>query len=134
MDKQRIYLLIKGLEKNLEQIKSYLPSDLEKYKRFTIRKLAIERLLQTSIEVVIDISILLIKEFDLGIPNDDENAFDLLKDKINCIEKLKQMKRFRNILVHKYGTINDEIVYANASENIRDFYEFIEEVKKLINS
>ena len=42
------------------------------------------------------------------------------------------MKRFRNVLVHKYGEINDLMVYQNASENLGDFDQFIEELLKII--
>ncbi len=39
-------------------------------------------------------------------------------------EKLKDMKGFRNILIHRYGHVDDEIVYYNLSSHMNDFYEF----------
>ena len=74
----------------------------------------------------------MIADLHLGLPEDDDQILDLLKEKINMIEKIKSMKRFRNILVHKYGEINDKMVYLYISENLDDFYEFIDEIMKII--
>jgi len=42
------------------------------------------------------------------------------------------MKGFRNILVHRYGRINDEIAYTIIKEHLQDFYKFIETIEKSI--
>jgi len=38
------------------------------------------------------------------------------------------MKGFRNILVHRYGDIDDRIVYEMATERLGDFEAFKKEV------
>ena len=38
------------------------------------------------------------------------------------------MKGFRNILVNKYGTVDDELVFEMLSEKLEDFDKFKEEV------
>lgn len=38
------------------------------------------------------------------------------------------MKGFRNILVHKYGEVDDDLVYENLSDRLGDFELFIKEV------
>ena len=43
------------------------------------------------------------------------------------------MKGFRNILVHKYENINDELVFEFLKENLEDFDKFKEEILKFIN-
>ena len=74
----------------------------------------------------------LLKELKIGPPQNEENAFDLLSGRITNIEKLKEMRGFRNILVHKYGTIKDKLVYNFASEEREDFHNFISDVKKIV--
>ena len=44
----------------------------------------------------------------------------------------KSMKGFRNILVHRYGRINDEMVFSIVKENLHDFYGFIEVIENFI--
>ena len=44
---------------------------------------------------------------------------------------LKNMKGFRNILVHKYGVINDELVFEVLSEKLEDFEKFKQEILKI---
>lgn len=42
------------------------------------------------------------------------------------------MKSFRNIVVHRYGKIDDKIAYNILRENIDDFYLFIEEIERFL--
>jgi uncharacterized protein YutE (UPF0331/DUF86 family) len=50
------------------------------------------------------------------------------------IDMVKQMKRFRNILVHRYETIDDRWVYQYASEQPADFTLFIQDAQALLKS
>ncbi len=47
-------------------------------------------------------------------------------------EKLKAMKGFRNILVHRYGKIDDKIAFNILKENIKDFWLFIEKIEDFL--
>jgi len=47
-------------------------------------------------------------------------------------EKLADMARFRNMLVHIYWKIDDKKVYEIMKKDISDLEEFIEEVKKYV--
>ena len=47
-------------------------------------------------------------------------------------EKLRLMKGFRNILVHRYRRINDELAFEVIHEHLRDIYEFVELIEKLL--
>lgn len=40
------------------------------------------------------------------------------------------MKGFRNIVVHRYGKIDDKLAFEILKENIRDFYDFIRRVEE----
>ncbi|MHA1585024.1 MAG: type VII toxin-antitoxin system HepT family RNase toxin [Promethearchaeota archaeon] len=129
---QRILIKIAELEENLAVFPRIVPQSEEIYFSSKKDQLALERLFQICIEEVIDISAILINKFKLGVPANEENILDLLKGKLENIEKLKEMKRFRNIIVHKYGEIDNHLVFHNAKENVNDFYKFIANVKKII--
>jgi len=47
---------------------------------------------------------------------------------------IKNMRGFRNILVHKYGTVDDELVFEMLSERLDDFEKFKEEVLRILKT
>ena len=42
------------------------------------------------------------------------------------------MKGFRNILVHRYGKINDETSFHILQEHMDDFYQFIDIIEQFL--
>ncbi len=109
-----------------------MPATEQEYLKSRLTQRAVERVLQLAIECVIDIGFMLVKEFNLGPPRDEDNIFQLLKERISNIEKLQSMKRFRNILVHKYGDVNPKKVYHVLVVDKQDFYDFITDAKRLL--
>jgi uncharacterized protein YutE (UPF0331/DUF86 family) len=138
MDKNRILTKIDELDKYLEELEKIKPINIEEYKNSISDKRACERLLQISIEVVIDICNILVSGLKLGLPSDEEEMFEKLANKKIISQKikniLKNMKGFRNILVHKYGTVDDELVFEMLSERLDDFDKFKDEILKVINT
>lgn len=67
------------------------------------------------------------KGLKLGLPSEEEELFEKLgKRRIitkSIKNKLKLMRGFRNILVHRYAEVDDELVFENL-KNIGDFKEF----------
>lgn len=80
---------------------------------------------------MIDACALLVKGLRLGLPAEEGDLFEKLeKEKIiskEMKEKLKSMRGFRNILVHRYAEVDDELVFENLG-NANDFEEFREEI------
>ena len=62
-----------------------------------------------------------------------DDVFNKLQPYMKKIEIYKEMKRFRNLLVHRYGDVNDKLVFYNATNHIDDFYIFITEVKDILS-
>jgi len=117
-----------------EKFSVFLPPSLEHYQKSLKDQMAIERLFQVSIECMMDISFSLVKLLNLGVPSDEDNVFDLLDSKFENGEKYKEMKGFRNVLVHQYAKINNDLVYKYATEKISDIQDFIAEVKKILQN
>ena len=49
------------------------------------------------------------------------------------IQKLKKMKGFRNVLVHKYAEIDDELVYEHLKK-LGDFIEFRKQIVSFLKT
>ncbi|MCK5698671.1 MAG: DUF86 domain-containing protein [Candidatus Aenigmarchaeota archaeon] len=133
-DKKRILSKIDELDSYLDELIEIVPDTFEEYELSIEKKRSCERLLHISIESVIDICMLLVKDLKLGLPVEEEDVFDKLeKKKIfpkKLIKKLREMKGLRNILVHRYGSVDDELVYDSLSAELNDFHEFIDDVLK----
>ncbi len=130
--KERVYAKLRELEKYREELYETLPEKFDVYVNNIEKKRATERILQIMIESVIDCLFLLNRLFNNGPPASENSVLDMLEGKISHIKKLKEMKGFRNILVHRYGKIRDELVFQFAHHDIDDFNLFIKDVENLL--
>ena len=117
----KILTKLEQIEYYCAQFPLFLPESFSLYEKNLKDQMAIERLFQVAIECLIDISFILVKILHLGVPSDEENVFDLLSSNFSNIEKYKEMKRFRNVLVHQYSKIDHSLVYRYATENWNSF-------------
>jgi uncharacterized protein YutE (UPF0331/DUF86 family) len=135
LDRERLLAKIDVLEGYLKELVEILPASFEEYKKVEKRR-ACERLLQVSIECVIDICGLMVIGLRLGLPAEEDDLFDKLEQAgiitSSRKESLKEMKGFRNILVHEYGQVNDMIVYEILQNNLNDFEAFKQEILQAI--
>ena len=136
LDKERIQSKIGELDSYLQELEEIIPETYEEYEKSTEKKRSCERLLHISIESVIDICMLLVKGLKLGVPVEEEDVFEKLEKKKafpkKMVKKLRQMKGLRNILVHRYGDVDDELVFDSLNTELNDFQEFTEHVLKFI--
>ena len=95
-----------------------------------------ERHLQLCIEIMLDISKMIINDQDLKKPEDNQNVFSILREEKIISKKLHNqllgIVNFRNILVHDYEKIDREIVYNNLQKNIEQFVQFRKELAKYL--
>lgn len=131
LDKNRILSKLDELDFYLRELESVMPKSYEEYVGSIEKKRSCERLLHILIECVIDLCALMVKGLRLGLPAEEEDLFEKLeKEKIiskEMKEKLKSMRGFRNVLVHRYAEVDDELVFENLG-NINDFKEFRKEI------
>ena len=84
--------------------------------------------LQVSIECCLDVANHVISAERFRPPEDYADAFAILEE--NGIfgrelgQKLMQMAKFRNRLVHLYGEVDDGYVYSFLKNDIKDIREF----------
>jgi len=134
LDKSERLRIISKLEemiKYVEELRDMLP-EKEKYLGNLIIRRACEKTIEVAIKSLIDVAAMIVSAQKLGLPTSEENIFDkLIENNIltkGLSESLKDMKGFRNILIHRYINIDDEIVYFNLKNSINDFYKFKKEI------
>jgi uncharacterized protein YutE (UPF0331/DUF86 family) len=116
---------LKIIEENIMMVKKNLPDDINEFKNLGLIKDGIYKRIETSIQEVMSICSIINADLKLGIPsNRDDILILLIKNNIlsrKIGEKVKEMKGFRNFLVHRYGEINDEVAFKNIKKGLPDF-------------
>jgi len=129
---------IKEIEESLNLVEEHLPSTFEEFSGLGLIKDGIYKRMEFCIENVFDICAIINTDLELGIPRDDEDIVaNLVKNEIlseGMREKLKGMKGFRNIVVHRYGAIDDKLAFEILKENSGDFYAFIKRIEEFLGA
>jgi uncharacterized protein YutE (UPF0331/DUF86 family) len=84
--------------------------------------------LQVSIECCLDVANHIIASEHLRAPKDYADSFMVIEEEglvpSELGQRLRQMAKFRNRLVHLYGEIDDAYVYEFMKEDLKDIEEF----------
>lgn len=134
LDRERVLVRLDALHGYGRELLIVLPGSLEEYTASVEKRRATERLLQMSIECVLDICGLFVAGLRLGLPSEEENLLERLEHArvfpLELIGTLRAMRRFRNILVHEYGAVDDRIVFRLAGRLPHDVAAFTDAVKR----
>ncbi len=119
----------------VKQVHKYLPKK-EDFLTDIIKKNAIYKIIESAIQEVIKICSMINSDLRLGIPQTEENIIEHLRNEkiisVKLAEKLIKMKNFRNVLVHRYGDIDDGEAYDSIKKNLNDFEKFKDEIVKFL--
>lgn len=106
------------------------PSNLEDYRKMD----AIVLNLQRACEIASDVAMYIVSNRKLGIPQTKKEAFEKLYENNLISEdmclKMKGMIGFRNIAIHEYKNIDEEILKDVIGNHLTDIKEF---VRQMIN-
>jgi len=131
VDRERILVKLDELEGYVRDLRTIAPQSLTEYRQIE-KKRACERLLQIAVQCVIDVCSLLVSGLRLGLPAEEDDLFEKLEQagilSAQMKDTVKEMKGFRNILVHEYGHVDDAIVYQAVTAELGDFAGFKEEI------
>src|SRR3989338_5797843 len=121
----------------LSELDDILPDNVEEYHQDLATKRACEKTIELAIEEVIAIISLIVNHQKLGLPHSEDDLIDLLDRKkiitSSLVLKTKEMKGFRNILVHRYGDIDDSRTFNSITAERDDFALFEREIKKYLH-
>ena len=105
----------------------------QEYLNDTRLRKAVERSLQVSMEICLDIGRRLIALEGFRYPDDNQSVFAILAEEkvvpADLLPALLDMARFRNLVVHDYARIDDAKVYAILRTRLGDFDAFAEAVR-----
>ncbi len=133
---QRLLVKLDELKQFYYELNDLLPNTPDEYLASRVIQRASERLIQISIECILDICSILVKELQLGVPHRDDDIFVKLKNVVfddETIETLRKMKRFRNRIVHRYGDLNYEQIYSLISILLSDILDFIQKIQDFLS-
>lgn len=135
LDRERILGKLDDLDGYLVELRSVVPPNLTEYQEVKTRR-ACERLLQIAVEAVLDVCGLLVAGLRLGLPGEEDDLFDKLEAASvlspAMADTLRRMKGCRNILVHEYGHVSDDVVFDTISSKLGDFAGFKQEVLRAL--
>lgn len=124
VDRERVLARLDDLDGYLRELRSIAPARFEEYLAIAKRR-ACERLLQISVEAVIDTCALLVTGLRLGLPAEEDDLFTRLAQRdvltASTTETLRRMKGLRNLLVHEYGRIDDRVPFETVDRRLADF-------------
>jgi uncharacterized protein YutE (UPF0331/DUF86 family) len=125
----------KILKKYISELKKWIKGDdVNKFKNdLSLRdQFSIYHIYQLIIEVISDISAMLVKDLQ-EIPKDDYsnleflNENDIISDKL--IRDLKKANGLRNRVVHNYNGIDEQIAYKGIKEYLPSLENFLEVIQ-----
>ncbi|MCX6701461.1 MAG: DUF86 domain-containing protein [Methanomicrobiales archaeon] len=117
-------------------VRENLPQSVKDFMFLGLVKDGIYKRIEFAIEDIFDICAIVNTDLELGIPGEDDDILDNLVNK-NIIskqmqEKIHAMKGFRNIVVHRYGKIDDQLAFDLLTAHLNDFADFIDEIEKFL--
>lgn len=140
MNDDSIISQLRLLKKYVSLLKTISTKSEQEFMKDDIIKGAAQRYLQLAIESCINIGNKIISlqqlQKDLKAPDTYSEIFMILGD-LNVlprafVDKLVSMARFRNRLVHMYWEIDDHMIWEILNDNLDDFEEFAEYIKKYL--
>jgi uncharacterized protein YutE (UPF0331/DUF86 family) len=129
---EKITYKLSQLDEFLSILKKMENSPVEAFLKDKIQIGAAKYYLQVSIACCLDIANHIIASESYRAPNDYADTFKVLEE--NSIitpefsQRLRQMAKFRNRLVHLYGDIEDSYVFEFINDDIQDLKKFKEAI------
>lgn len=108
----------KRYKDKIQHIFDYI-QDLPLIPKNELEKRGIFYSLQTSIEAMVDLIAMLVKDLGIQVKDDNNNINEIIRiKKLNpeLGEKLSQANGLRNIIVHRYNAVDDQIILDSVQE------------------
>jgi uncharacterized protein YutE (UPF0331/DUF86 family) len=137
VNRQTVARKLEYLRKQLELLEPYRALPKEQLLGDIEKRLTVERLLELSIQSVIDCSRLIVAIEDWRGVRDEREALRLLAERqvisMDLGERLLRAKGFRNVLVHDYVEIDPELLYAHLHDDVGDLWDFAGSLAKILS-
>ena len=128
VDTELVSRKLSRLQSYVDELKSAEDITWEKYRSDLRSRAFVERFLHLAIEEVIDIANHIVSFEQWREPSGYRDLLQILSEKGVIPEKqlpiFQNMASFRNMLVHRYENIDEEMVYAIFTKHLEDFETF----------
>lgn len=125
VDVELISRKLSRLQGYVDELKAATDITWEKYRSDLRTKAFVERFLHLAIEEVIDIANHIVSFEQWREPSGYRDLLQVLSEKEiipkNQLSRFQNMASFRNMLVHRYENIDEELVYGIFSKHLTDF-------------
>ena len=129
LNKNLIKTKIRSIQEYLVEIEPILSLPKEQVVSNIEKLRALERNFQLIVDAMLDINIHLIRELELGSPNDLKSTFIILSEgKIipsDFAQKISPIVGLRNILVHGYEKVDRNLFVDSFQKNKQDFDKYM---------
>ncbi|MBY9019207.1 MAG: DUF86 domain-containing protein [Candidatus Lokiarchaeota archaeon] len=125
----------KRYKDKIQHINDYL-QDLPIKPKNELEKRGIFYSLQTSIEAIVDLIAMLVKDLGIQVKDDNFNITEIIKiRKVNpeLGKKLSQANGLRNIIVHRYNAVDDQIILDSVQEVKNLIFNWVRIVEDILN-
>jgi len=124
--------ILGDIEANVRDLRNAQDITWEVYRTDKRARRFVERTLHIIIEAYIYIAQRIISDEGLREPASDRDTFAVLAENgILCredLEKFENIAAFRNLLVHYYERVDDEVVFGFFKKNLSDFDLFVKRI------
>jgi len=131
-----VRIKIQEIREGIDLVRAHLPGTFGEFSRMGLLKDGIYKRTEYAIETVLDICAILNADLRLGVPGEDEDILaNLCHNRIltpEMVQRIRGMKAFQNIVVHRYGTIDDRIAYSLLQDRIGDFELFCRDIDRFL--
>ncbi len=128
--------ILSDINSNIHALRNADDITWEVYKTDMRSRRFVERSLHIMVEAVIDIAQHIVSDEKLREPANYRDTFLVLAENgiINTehLHIYEKMAAFRNLIVHYYERIDDEVVFGIFKKNLNDFELFITEIVQFI--
>lgn len=121
----------------IQELKELKPETYEEYLADTVRRYAVERVLQLVVDLALDLNNILLAHCNRPPASDYYNSFldlaecDVLEPQFAL--SIAPSTGLRNRLVHEYEKINDQMVYDSIDLTISMYNQYMAEINGFIN-
>lgn len=132
IDKTKIKRFLTEIKRDTIELEEFLREDPGDKKTIKAIKYNLVELVEASANILQHI---LAKERGIASSGYLETIEKSKEEKILSFSICKELKpffEFRNILVHRYWIMKDEILIKKVKKNYKAFYKFIEEIEKYL--
>ena len=137
VDRELIQSLLLQLQERIDLLKKTSISSFEHFQKDAILQNAVLHLLQTSIEICLDIANHFIADEGWRSPTTNRDTFQVLFENnvidAALLQRCQQMAGFRNIVVHMYEKIELAEVYGIFSRHLDDFTALARSIKTYLD-